>query len=314
MARAARFVSRRNGPALVHSTHTETPQYTRLYADQMIQRFCGPGLLGRLLRERWRLPDRLQKKMEARLSRYLNSCDWVLVSDAQPPDSSALGPDLKRVTLLRRGIDRDAFHPRHRDRQRLQQQFGIPPDRPVLLFAGRLDAAKDVLTVARATGLLLGQGQDVHLVCAGQGNLTAAIRDLLPARASLPGQLPEDTLAWLYASADLFVFSSQIEVFPNVILEAKASALPAIVSARALPAQFAAAASEDAGAVQLASNQPALWAQAIAALLNQPARRRALGEAARRWIETSWPSWQDVLREDLLPVWERVARKRRRAR
>ena len=34
-------------------------------------------------------------------------------------------------------------------------------------------------------------------------------------------------------------------------------------------------------------------------------------EAARRFVESDWPTWRQVLREDLLPVWEFVARERR---
>jgi hypothetical protein len=35
-----------------------------------------------------------------------------------------------------------------------------------------------------------------------------------------------------------------------------------------------------------------------------------MGEEARRTIERAWPSWRQVLHEDLLPVWQLVARER----
>jgi hypothetical protein len=29
-----------------------------------------------------------------------------------------------------------------------------------------------------------------------------------------------------------------------------------------------------------------------------------MGAAARAHIEAAWPSWEDVVRDDLLPIWE----------
>jgi glycosyltransferase involved in cell wall biosynthesis len=150
------------------------------------------------------------------------------------------------------------------------------------------------------------------VICAGEGSQSQQVRDLLGARVSLPGQVSQEDLAWLYASADLFVFCSQIEVFPNVILEAKASGLPVVVSAHGGSGKLVRGATASSGAdgVVVAGNDPNDWARAIEALIRNPERRRAMGEAARRFAETEWPSWRQVLREDLLPVWQLVARER----
>ena len=313
LARAARLLSRWSPRALVHSTHTDTPGYTRAYADQVLRRLCGDGLWGRTLRERWRWPDRLGRRMQRRLERYLRSCDWAMApdQDALRQLQSAIRPG--RLSLLRRGIDTEVFHPRLRDRARLQNEWGVPADRSVLLFAGRVDAGKNALTLARAARILLDRGLPVHVICAGEGGQMQEFRDLLGERVSLPGQVSQDELAWLYASADLFVFPSQIEVFPNVILEAKASALPVVVSAQGGSAKLVrpTAHAGDAGGVAVTGNEPQAWAGEIETLLRAPERRRAMGEASRRSVENAWPSWRQVLREDLLPVWQFVARQRR---
>jgi glycosyltransferase involved in cell wall biosynthesis len=313
LARAARLVSRWSHRALVHSAHTDTPAYTRVYADQVIRRVCGDGACGRTLRERWRWPEWLGRRMQRRLESYLRSCDWVMAPDEESlrQVQSAVRPG--RLSVLRRGIDREAFHPSRRDRARLEQQWRIPADRTVLLFAGRVDAGKDVLTLARAARILLERGLPVHVIYAGEGSQMQEVRDLLGERVSFPGQVPQDELAWLYASADLFVSCSQIEVFPNVVLEAKASALPVVVSAKGGSAKLVrhSAPAGDVDGVVIPSNEPAAWAGTIELLLREPERRRAMGTAARRFVENAWPSWRQVLREDLLPVWQFVARERR---
>src|SRR5262249_52280289 len=150
MARAARLVSHRTGNALVHSSHTDTPGYTRIYADQVIRRVCGEAALGRILRERWRVPERLKERMQRRLESYLRACDWAMTADELPRADRPQG-----VSILRRGVDREKFHPAHRDRERLQREYAIGPERLVLLFVGRVDAGKDVMTVAHATRTLL---------------------------------------------------------------------------------------------------------------------------------------------------------------
>jgi glycosyltransferase involved in cell wall biosynthesis len=173
-----------------------------------------------------------------------------------------------------------------------------------------LDAGKDILTLARAARILIERGLPIHVICAGEGSQMNQIRELLGQRVSLPGQVSQNELAWLYASADLFVSCSQIEVFPNVILEAKASALPAVVSTRGGSANLVrhSAPAGDVDGVVIPGNEPNAWASQIEILLRQPERRRAMGEAARRFAENSWPNWQQVLREDLLPVWQFVVR------
>lgn len=306
LARAARMLSRWSSPALVHSTHTDTPGYTRVYTEQVLRRLCGDGWLGRALRERWKVPERMGRRMQRRLERYLRSCDWALAPDETAVRQLRGVVRSGRTSLLRRGIDTEAFHPSRRDRARLEAQFGVSPDREVLLFAGRIDSGKDVLTLSRAVRTLLDRGLPVHVICAGEGSQTHEVRALLGERVSLPGQVSQEDLAWLYASADLFVFCSRIEVFPNVILEAKASGLPVVASARGGSKQLVAG----SDSVAVAGDEPEEWAREIEVLLRSPERRRAMGAAGRNFAENNWPSWRQVLREDLLPVWQFVARER----
>ena len=312
LARTAQVLSRWSRRGLVASIHTDMPGYTRLYSKQILRRVFGDGFWGRTLRDRWRWHERLGASMQRRLDRYLHCCDWAMASDSSQLGTVERSVPKGRLSLLRRGIDRDAFHPRHRDRARLESELGIPANRVALLFVGRVDAGKDVLTLARAARILRDRGLPVHMVFAGEGTQTREICELLGDRVTLLGSVPQKELSWLYASSDLFVFPSQIEIFPNVVLEAKASALPVLVSSAGGPAKLVrhpGPAQREDGFV-VASNDSYVWAEAIASLLHDPARRRAMGEEARRTIERTWPSWQQVLHEDLLPVWQFVARQR----
>lgn len=308
LAKTALSFSKRSGTPLVHSIHTDDPRYARLYSAEVIRTLFQDGRLRRLLLDRFRFADRCSTFMQRKLDQYLKRCNWVLVSKEEDWERiSRVFPE-KRISFLRRGIDKETFHPKWRDRERLYEAFRIPPDRFLLLFVGRVDQGKNVMTLAEASKILLDRGEPIHGMIVGEGSQKEEVQKLLGPHVTLPGVVSPSTLAWLYASADLFVFPSEIEVCPNVVIEAKASGLPVLISARGGASQCLKKPGVDGFILQ--ENSPDLWAQAIEFLRRNPLHRTRMGEEARKHIESEWPSWEEVLVHDLIPVWQAVARKR----
>ena len=304
-ARTARRVARRTGAALTTSLHTDTPGYTAIYTERVMRRLFGQGMLGRLLIENIRIPQRSAEGMRARLERHARACDWVLVGadDFANGEWSGFGGHVGR---LRRGVDTTLFSPQRRDRARLAERYGIAPDRIVLLFVGRVDVGKEAMTFAAAVRALLDLGLPVHAIVAGEGNQSGAVQALLGERASLLGSVPQRELALLYASADMLVFPSRVEVAPNVVLEAKASGLPAVVAPEG-GGIFVHQPGVDA--IVIAERDAAAWAAILEGLIADPTRRRHLAVAGLEDIERRHPSWDRVLSEDLLPVWQSARRR-----
>ncbi len=110
----------------------------------------------------------------------------------------------------------------------------VPAGHPLLLAVGRLDAVKQFDHLLRAFAALAGgAGARVHwhLAIVGEGAERAALQAQVQALGlaglvSLPG-LSSDVAAW-YRRADLFVLTSAAEGFPNALLEALASGVPAV--------------------------------------------------------------------------------------
>jgi len=249
------------------------------------------------------MPERAAATMRKRLIRHARACTRVLVGERDDLEAArAVFGD--RVGRLRRGIDRARFSPAKRDRTRLAADFGIAPDKFVLFYAGRVDVGKSVMELARATRLLLDRGLPVHLLMAGDGKEAPAIRQLLGPHATLPGFVPQDDAAWLYASADVFVFASRVEVSPNVVLEAKASGLPVIVTPQG-GGIFVSVAGKDG--IVIDDHAVTAWADTIESLLVDPARRQALAIAGYDDVIRHQPSWDQVFEEDLVPVWQSAA-------
>lgn len=292
--------ARRHGKGFVASIHTDTPQFTRIYAGDIIKRVTGDRIGGWLV-DTVDLPNRIADRMSDGIDRRLQACHHVLVS--KPEDHQRLAARFRphRLSYLRRGIDRTRFSAAHRDRAWLAKNFSIPADRPVLMFAGRIDASKSVMVMAEAARDLLLEGRDIQALVVGTGDEQARIADMLGARVTLPGNVSQDVLAKLYASADLFLFPSTTEVCPNVVIEAKASGLPVVVAATHGGAQFITEPGIDGF---IAGDQaPASWAAIARGLLDHPQARQMVSGAARIWAEQEWPSWDDVLDKDLLLAW-----------
>jgi len=301
---ALKFAQQHHKP-LVASIHTDVPKYTEIYTGQVLQKFVGKGALYQLLAETFKIPQQRRQAMEQQLKSYWQHSQHVWAS--QPEDyhqvAQIIGKD--RVSLLPRGIDKDWFHPNKSDRLQLQQTYGIPTDVPLLLFVGRLNSCKNVMVVAEALRNLLTQGIQVHGLFVGQGPSQLAIQTLLGSAATFTGWLPYSELASIYSSADLFVLPSETETYGNVVVEAKACGLPVVVSSQGGAAQLVQKDGEDGIHVQ--GNDPHEWAQTIAYLLRDTSKLKIMGRAARKHIETTWPSWKEVLVQDLLPVWQAIA-------
>lgn len=308
-AQTALRAARRGGTALVTSIHTETPTYSAVYADKALRRVFG-SWAGQVLTETLRLPDRIADNMRRKLVKHGLECASVLIGP-QADIAAARAVFGDRVAVLRRGIDRTRFNPGRRDRERLSRTYGIASDRTVLFFAGRVDAGKSVMTLADATALLRSRGLPVHALIAGEGADATRIAAMLGPDATLPGNVPQDTAAWFYASSDLFIFPSRVEIAPNVVLEAKASGLPVVVAPEG-GGVFVAAPGADG--IVIESADPVAWADAIADLIADPARRGAIAAAGHQDVTTNHPSWDDVYREDVVPVWRRAAARRDSAR
>jgi glycosyltransferase involved in cell wall biosynthesis len=119
--------------------------------------------------------------------------------------------------------------------------------------------------------------------------------------------LTQDELARALASADLFLFPSTIDESGNAAVEALAAGLPTLLAAGSGVAVRMA----DCPSVRvLPGNDAAAWAAAIAALAADPAHCCQLGKMARAYIEAEVPSWEEVVIEDLFPVWQQAASRR----
>jgi len=133
------------------------------------------------------------------------------------------------LVVVGRGIDTARFSST-RYSEALRKQWGADADTTVLIYVGRLSSEKEVNVVMDAYLALRKQSsRKVKLVLVGDGPDRARLEKMQGAEHIVfMGSLSGTQLAEAYASANVFVFASQVETFGNVVLEAMASGLPVI--------------------------------------------------------------------------------------
>jgi glycosyltransferase involved in cell wall biosynthesis len=125
--------------------------------------------------------------------------------------------------LMQRGVDTEWFSPAHRTRAENEKVV-------VLGYVGRLSVEKNVALLARVERELAGMGLGgVRFLIVGHGSEEASLRRDLK-EAEFAGVLRGVALAQAYANMDVLVFPSHTDTFGNVVLEALASGVPAVVT------------------------------------------------------------------------------------
>jgi phosphatidylinositol alpha 1,6-mannosyltransferase len=123
--------------------------------------------------------------------------------------------------LMPRGVDPEQFNPKHRTVNDGTLRFG---------FVGRVTPEKGVRLLRKIEQALLESGlKDFRILVVGAGSEVAWLKRRLK-HGEFTGVLRGEELARAYANMDLFVFPSRTDTFGNVVQEAAASAVPAVVT------------------------------------------------------------------------------------
>jgi glycosyltransferase involved in cell wall biosynthesis len=190
---------------LVISCHTNLPAYLRYYKLGPLEK-----LTWMLMRERhWRA--------------NLNLCtSTVTLNDLHQHG-------IEDLALWERAVDSNLFGPGARTPETRNRLSGGEPEKPLLLYVGRLSAEKEV---ARLRDVIRAR-PEARLAIVGDGPVRHELeRHFKGTPTVFTGYLRGKALASAYASADLFLLPSKTETLGLVLLEAMASGCP-VVACRA---------------------------------------------------------------------------------
>jgi glycosyltransferase involved in cell wall biosynthesis len=247
---AQRWAARRGVP-VVSSFHTHFVSYFRYYGVPALEGF-GWGML---------------RRFYARCARVYAPSRSII----RELESHGIG----RLELWSRGMDTRRFSPGFRD-PGLRRAVGADEETPVVLLVSRLVKEKDLADLVEMDAVLRERGAAYRLVLVGDGPMRGELEERLP-DAHFAGHQTGEALARWYASGDVFVFPSTTETFGNVVTEALASGLPAVVVDRGGPPDQIEPGEN--GWIARA-NDPADLAERVGSLLRDPEARARMGRRA----------------------------------
>ena len=262
-----------------------------LHTPASVARYCA-ALLGlpwtgsAHAKDIWTIPE--WEKREK-----LASCQWLATCTRANRDYLAMLAPAGRVELVYHGLDFSKFDPpvapaRARD--------GRNPADPVLILSvARLVEKKgtDVLLQALAR---IRPGLHWRFIHVGGGPLKRRMTNLasqlgITSRVEWRGPLAQPQLLAQYREADLFALASRIAAdgdrdgLPNVLAEAQSQGIACVATRVSAIAELV----RDAETGLLVdANDPEALARALEALITNPARRRALGQAGQARVAQSF--------------------------
>ena len=225
--------------------------------------------------------------------------------------------DPERVKVVHNGIDLEAWkHPQGQEADAQAaatlKRLGIDPDRPTVVFVGRITRQKGLPHLLRACEqlpadvqvILCAGAPDTHEIKAEVEGLVARLREKRTGVVWIEEMLPRPELIAVLAASDVFVCPPVYEPLGIVNLEAMAVGLPVVGSATGgIPDVIV---DGETGLlvpieqVQDGTGTPidparfeADLAERLTTLVTDPEAAKVMGEAARRRVEEHF-AWEAI--------------------
>jgi glycosyltransferase involved in cell wall biosynthesis len=243
------------------------------------------------------IPKLIARGMARAISkRQCNAVD-AIVAPSAPMLSVLRAYGVKAAAeVIPTGLQAHSF--KEADGKAFRINYGIPLERPMLLFVGRVAFEKNISFLLEMTKVLIEKHPDALLVVAGQGPAEKSLHKLasdldLDDNIKFIGYLDRNAeLNACYQAADIFVFSSKSETQGLVLLEAMAQGTPVVAIAELGTASILI---EGQGAL-IAPDNIKGFAEKVHQLLQYPQDRYELGKVALTYATENWTAKLQVER------------------
>jgi glycosyltransferase involved in cell wall biosynthesis len=259
LGRSAAILSRRQSPVLVHTFH-----------GHVLEGYFGPA--------KTRIYRGLERQLGKRTDRLIG------VSPQTVDELVRLGvASREKFSVIPLGLDLGAFANLKPGDGELRAELGVPRDRMLLAFVGRIVPIKRVDLLLHAFARATSDGAAAHLAIVGDGEKRGGFEEM----ARVLGVAPHVSylgyrrdLDRVAAAADVAILSSDNEGTPVWLIEAAAGGLPAIATEVGGTANVV---TSETGILVPPGDEQGL-AGAISTLAADPERRRTMGQRARAHV------------------------------
>jgi D-inositol-3-phosphate glycosyltransferase len=177
----------------------------------------------------------------------INKADLIIASTSTEKDQleTLYQAPTGKIEIIPPGVDLSHFYPIPPDEAK--EFVGVPLDKKMLLFVGRIEPLKGIKTLLRAIGILRKNGQNGKDLCLAviggeltdeHGQETEELAFLMKLRddygledmVTFLGKRSQDSLPYYYSAAEMVIMPSHYESFGMVALESMACGTPVIAS------------------------------------------------------------------------------------
>ncbi len=163
-----------------------------------------------------------------KLKKFYEACDLVYMpTKIMVHELKTMGIGDDNMKIWPRGLDTSNFDPVKRNLSFIQKITGN--GNANILFASRLVWEKNLKTLIKIYKKAGKRGLKYNFIIAGDGLALEDLKSEMPGAYFL-GKLTHEQLATVYASSDIFLFTSVTETYGNVVAEAMASGLPCVIA------------------------------------------------------------------------------------
>jgi len=230
------------------------------------------------------VPKSIMSSVARRFSRHQgNSLDGMIIPSRPMMEVLRDYGVTTYAEVIPTGLEPESFVTGNR--ADFRKKYNIPPDRPMLLFVGRVAHEKNIQFLLQVVNRARLDVPQILLLIAGEGPARSALehevlRMGLSEHITFIGYLDRHTeLNSCYHSADIFVFSSRTETQGLVLLEAMAQGIPVVSTAEMGTRDVL---REGAG-VWIAKEEAEDFSGKVVAMLGDAGVRARLGEAGREY-------------------------------
>ncbi|MEO8368874.1 MAG: glycosyltransferase family 4 protein [Candidatus Solibacter sp.] len=194
------------------------------------------------------------------------------------------------VRVIPNGIDLDLFD--RQERLDVTSKYGLPSDKPIIFFAGRMERRKGIHLCGEVVSQVL-RDHDAAFVFAGQDLFGYMEQTLLPSLKNQPlkgsvhylGKLGLDEVRACVNASDIFLLPSLWENLPYSCLEAMAAGRAIVASAQGGVPELI---QHGTNGLLATAGDAESFALAIKQLLNDSSLRGQLGRAARQTVQENF--------------------------
>lgn len=249
----------------------------------------------------------------------LKSADRIVIATAAEKDQliSLYNADSSKLVTIPPGVDTSRFYPISPDEAKAV--IGVPTDKCMFLFVGRIEPLKGIDVLIRALALIYNSGSfgpcEHYLTIIGGDPFNNGAQDMNAEMKRLQnlcqelgigslvvflGKRSQDLLPYYYSAAQFVVMPSYYESFGMVALEAMACGTPVVASQVGGLAYLV---ENGVTGFMVPEGDPQVLADALIKLMQQPELRQRMSHNAEIYAQSY--DWQ-VISKRILNLYEEI--------